>query len=53
MPRRERLYFPGLPQLIKLNGHNHEKLFQEENDYARFLTCIDRSLESYNCELHA
>ncbi|MET4878223.1 ATP phosphoribosyltransferase regulatory subunit [Morganella morganii] len=53
MPRRERLYFPGLPQLIKLNGHNHEKLFQEENDYARFLTCVDRSLESYNCELHA
>ena len=39
MPRRERLYFPlGLPQLIKLNGHNHENSFRK-NDYARFLTC--------------
>lgn len=53
MPRRERLYFSGLPQLIKLNGHNHQKLFQEEEDYSRFLNCIDKSLKSYSCELHA
>lgn len=53
MPRRERLYFSGLPQLIKLNGHNHQKLFQEEEDYSRFLNCVDKSLKSYCCELHA
>ena len=53
MPRRARIYFPDQPQLIKLMGHNHTELFREAEDYTRFLIALDKSLELYDCKLHA
>lgn len=53
MSRRERLYIPGLPQLIQLKGHNHERLFINDEDYLSFLNCMDYALRQYPCQLHA
>lgn len=53
MSRKERLYISGLPQIIKLNGHNHDLIFNDEEDYQKLLKCLDKSLNLYCCALHA
>ncbi len=53
MSRRERIYIPGLPQLIQLKGHNNEQLFIDDEDYQSFFNCLDNALKQYSCQLHA
>ncbi|MGF6192306.1 histidyl-tRNA synthetase [Serratia sp. 509] len=53
MSRRERIYIPGLPQLIQLKGHNNERLFIDHEDFQSFLNFLDSALTQYSCQLHA
>lgn len=53
MSRKERVYIPGLPQLIQLKGHNHDVIFIDEQDCHVFLNSLDKALSLYSCELHA
>ncbi|MGV3344489.1 ATP phosphoribosyltransferase regulatory subunit [Enterobacteriaceae bacterium LUAb1] len=53
MPRKERLYIQGLPQLIKLKGHNHDVIFTDKNDYDYFNHCVDKAIKRFPCDLHA
>lgn len=53
MPRKNRLFLQGMPQLIQIVGHNHDTVFMDEDDYQMFLTCLDQALALYHCPLHA
>ncbi len=53
MPRKERVYIQGLPQLIQLKGHNHDSIFNDDEDCRVFLTSLDKAMRLYSCELHA
>lgn len=53
MSRKERLYISGLPQIIQLKGHNHDSIFNDQEDYQRLLKCLDKALNLYCCALHA
>ncbi|GGY05262.1 ATP phosphoribosyltransferase regulatory subunit [Paludibacterium paludis] len=53
MPRKERLFIPGLPQLIYLRGNNGETLFADEEDYRFFLSCLKKASQDYHQALHA
>lgn len=53
MSRKKRLFVPGLPHLIKLRGHNYEPLFKANEDYDRFLECLDRACALYAVRLYA
>lgn len=52
MPRKERLFILGLPQIIQLQGHNKCDLFVDDEDYDYFLQCIDNAITRYGGELH-
>lgn len=53
MPRKERLFIAGLPQLISLRGNNRETLFADEEDYRVFLQCLKRACGEFSPALHA
>lgn len=53
MPRKERLFILGLPQIIQLQGHNKCDLFTADEDYDYFLQCIDKAISRYGGDLHS
>ncbi|MGK3143600.1 ATP phosphoribosyltransferase regulatory subunit [Pantoea sp. C2G6] len=53
MPRKNRLFVPGLPHLIELRGHNYEQLFRAPDDYHSFLERLDKAMSLYQVRLYA
>ncbi|KJF99039.1 ATP phosphoribosyltransferase regulatory subunit [Photobacterium angustum] len=53
MPRKERLFILGLPQIVQLQGHNKCELFSEDGDFCYFLECLDNALMRYGGDLHS
>jgi len=53
MPRKNRLFIPGLPHLIELRGHNYEHLFRAPEDYHHFLAVLDKAMSLYQVRLYA
>ena len=53
MPRRPRMYIPGIRAHILQRGNNHQAVFFCEDDYHYYLFCLDRMAKRYGVQLHA
>ena len=53
MPRRARVYFPGLPDHIVQRGNNREACFIEPENYQRYLDLWRELSVHYHCQVHA
>ena len=53
MPRRARMYVPGLPYHVVQRGNNREACFFAIDDYQYYLTLLTDLLPKYGVALHA
>lgn len=53
MPRRSRMYFPGLPYHIIQRGNNREACFYEAEDYQFYLVLLEELSQRYKVNIHA
>jgi putative transposase len=53
MPRRLRIYMPGLPQQVTQRGNNGQITFASDADRAFYLECLEDAAGKYCCEVHA
>jgi len=53
VPRKERLFIAGMPQLIALKGNNNEAIFRDDADYRHFVSCLQKAAGSFDVGLHA
>ncbi|HBR6857366.1 TPA: ATP phosphoribosyltransferase regulatory subunit [Klebsiella aerogenes] len=53
MPRKNRLFIPGMPHLAQLRGHNGEELFRHEEDYSAFERCMQDAAQRYAVSIHS
>ena len=53
MPRKHRMYLPGVPSHIVQRGNNREPSFFSEDDYRYYLACLKQGLKRYKVSLHA
>jgi REP-associated tyrosine transposase len=53
MPRRPRLYIPGVPAHIVQRGNNRQPCFFSEFDYQFYLETLRRGLNRYEVKCHA
>ena len=53
MPRRPRMYIPGLPYHIVQRGNNREACFYDVEDYQFYLELLSQLLNRYGVHLHA
>lgn len=53
MPRRSRIYLPGLPVHIVQRGHNRDACFFAEDDYHAYRHWLGEALTATGCQLHA
>jgi len=53
MPRRPRMYLPGIPTHIVQRGNNREPCFFHSDDYVYYLQCLKHALKRYRVECHA
>ena len=52
MPRRSRLYLPGLPYHIVQRGNNKEACFIEPDNYQFYLDLLEILSERYEVSVH-
>ena len=53
MPRKPRMYLPGIPAHVVQRGNNREPSFFAEDDYRFYLDRLGRALKRYRVQLHA
>jgi putative transposase len=53
MPRKHRMYLPGIPSHIVQRGNNREPCFFSEDDYRFYLSSLSKGLKRYKVILHA
>ena len=53
MPRKPRMYLPGVPAHVLQRGNDQNYCFFKTNDYQFYLTCLDQALKRYHVQLHA
>ncbi len=53
MPRRPRMYLPGIPAHIVQRGNNREPCFFSDDDYRYYLERLGQALKRYRVRLHA
>lgn len=53
MPRKQRMYMPGIPAHVVQRGNNREPCFFAEADYRFYLDALGDALERHEVELHA
>ena len=53
MPRRQRMYLPGIPVHVVQRGHNREACFFSDEDYQFYKTTLQDALERYGAQCHA
>ena len=53
MPRRPRLFFPGVPCHLVSRGNNRDACFYKVQDYLFYLECLYEAWEKYQVSLHA
>lgn len=53
MPRKERLFVAGMPQLIAFKGNNNEVMFHDEEDAEGFLAVLRTACARHAVKLHA
>lgn len=53
MPRKTRMYLPGIPCHIIQRGNNRDACFYAEQDYQFYLECIHDASNRYGVKIHA
>jgi len=53
MARKQRFNMPGIPQHVIQRGNNREPCFYAEDDYRKYLECLQESAVKFECEIHA
>jgi len=53
MPRKQRMYLPGLPCHVVQRGNNREPCFFTEEDYRFYLVCLGEACKRFEVVLHA
>jgi putative transposase len=53
MPRKPRMYLPGVPAHIVQRGNNREACFYSDDDYLYYLEVLGQGLRRYGAKLHA
>ena len=53
MPRKTRMYLPGIPAHVVQRGHNRNACFFADDDYQFYLECLGQGLRRYGVQLHA
>jgi len=53
MPRKPRMYLPGVPCHIVQRGNNREANFFSKNDYLFYLACLKDGSKRYGVTVHA
>jgi putative transposase len=49
MPRKTRMYLPGIPAHVVQRGHNRNACFFSDDDYRFYLECLGQGLRRYAC----
>ena len=53
MPRKPRMYLPGVPSHIIQRGNNRDATFFAEQDYLFYLECLHDATQRYKVNVHA
>ena len=53
MPRKARMYLPGIPCHVISRGNNRDACFYSDDDYQFYLECLDDACRKYQVALHA
>jgi putative transposase len=53
MPRKPRMYLPGIPSHVVQRGNDRNPCFFEEDDYWFLLDCLGDACERYDVVIHA
>lgn len=53
MPRKPRMYLPGVPCHVIQRGNNREATFFAERDYQFYLECLLEAAQRYKVKVHA
>jgi len=53
MPRKPRMYLPGIPCHIIQRGNNRDATFYAQPDYQFYLACLDDAVRRYKLAIHA
>ncbi len=53
MPRKTRMYLPGVPVHVVQRGHNRDACFFAEDDFRYYHQVLGEGLKCYGAELHA
>ncbi len=53
MPRKPRLYLPGIPCHVIQRGNNRDACFAAEEDCQAYLDWLRDAAEQYGCAVHA
>ncbi|WP_205895794.1 transposase [Pseudomonas leptonychotis] len=53
MPRKQRMYLPGVPAHVVQRGNNREACFFQDEDYQFYLAVLGDALRRYRVQLHA
>ena len=53
MPRKPRMYLPGIPAHVVQRGNNRTTCFFGDDDYLYYLECLGQGLRRYPAQLHA
>ncbi len=53
MPRKPRMYLPGVPCHVIQRGNNRDACFYSVQDYAFYLECLGSACSRYDVALHA
>jgi putative transposase len=52
MPRKPRLFVPGLPAHIMQRGNNRQPIFFEQSDFRLYLSLLAEARDRYGCTVH-
>ena len=53
MPRKPRMFVPGIPAHVVQRGNNRQATFFEKQDYGFYLDVLQSGLRRYDAALHA
>ena len=53
MPRKPRMYLPGIPNHVVQRGNDRNPCFYEEENYIFFLKCLEGAARRYQVAIHA
>lgn len=53
MPRKTRMYLPGIPAHVVQRGHNRNACFFSDDDHLFYLECLGQGLRRCGVQLHA